>query len=156
MAAHREKVAAIVNGLLVLLSPLVISVVGANLTTDSNASVTVRPPDAPPIIFATQTLIWIGQVLLPFALLAGWRTWVYTIRYLEAGDRGWRGVAEAGACGLIVALLYLSPGIVTRPMEAPPYVIVYGGGALIVGVVVGLVLRASALLVLKLQSFARA
>ncbi len=56
---------------------------------------------------------------------------------------------EAGLCGLGTALLYLAPGIVTRPMEAPPYVIVYGGAALILGLLVGLFLRAAAVLVLR-------
>ena len=66
------------------------------------------------------------------------------------------GVAEAGACGLILALLYLAPGIVTRPAEAPQYVIAYGGAALLLGVVVGLLLRTTAILVLKLFKSAAA
>ena len=49
----------------------------------------------------------------------------------------------------MLALLYLAPGIVTRPAEAPPYVIAYGGAALLLGVVVGLFLRTTAILVLK-------
>ena len=66
------------------------------------------------------------------------------------------GVAEAGASGLILALLYLAPGIVTRPAEAPPYVIAYGGGALLLGVAVGLFLRTTAILVLKFRKPAAA
>ena len=90
-------------------------------------------------------------VLLPFALLAGWRTWVYAKRWCDRHDRGWRAVGEAGACGLILALLFLARGIVTRPAEAPPYVIVYGGAALLLGVLAGLILRTTAILVLELR-----
>ena len=55
----------------------------------------------------------------------------------------------------MLALLYLAPGIVRRPAEAPPYVIAYGGAALLLGVVVGLFLRTTAILVLKLFKFDR-
>ena len=152
MQRRSESVAAVVNGLLVLLLPLVILVAGDNINVDDfDASVTADVPGTPRIWTMVPILIRMSLVLFPFALLAGWRTWVYARRWCNQQDRGWRAVAEAGACGLILALLYLAPGILTRPSEAPPYVIAYGGAALLLGVLVGLLLRTIALLVLKLR-----
>ena len=92
---------------------------------------------------------------LPFATLAGWRTWVYATRWQEQRRGSWLAVAEAGGWGLAVALFILAPGIVTRPMDAPPYLIAYGGFALLVGLVLGLVLRTAALIVLRLHPGSR-
>ena len=50
-------------------------------------------------------------------------------------------VLEGGLVGFAVALWVLLPGIVTRPLDAPPYLIAYGGFAVVVGVICGLVLR---------------
>jgi len=90
--------------------------------------------------------------IVPVALLAGWRTWVHASRYREGKGTGWQGVAEAGGLGLTLALVVLARGIVTRPADAPPYVIFYGGVALILGLAIGLFLRVTALTVLKFAS----
>jgi hypothetical protein len=146
-----ETVAAVVNGLLVVLLPLAGLVAGISITVDNfDATVTASPPGYSRMGTMVPILVRMSLVLIPFALLAGWRTWVYARRWCDQQDPGWRAVAEAGACGLILALLYLAPGIVTRPDEAPAYVIAYGGGALLLGVVLGVVLRTAAVLVLKL------
>ena len=150
MQRRSESVAAVVNGLLVMWLPLAVLVAGSNSTLDNfDASVTADVPGAPRMW--TTILIPPSLLVFPFALLAGWRTWVYAKRWCDQQDRGWRAVAEAGACGVIPALLYLAPGIVLRPAEAPPYVIAYGGGALLLGVAVGLFLRTTAILVLKFR-----
>jgi hypothetical protein len=147
-----EIVAAVVNGLLVVLVPLAVLVAAGSIDLDSSdASVTARDPERSRSWPLMPILIRTTYVLLPFAGLAGWRTWVYARRWCDRTDRGWRAVAEAGACGLILALLYLGPGIVTRPADAPPYVIAYGGAALVLGVLLGLFLRSTAILVLKLS-----
>jgi hypothetical protein len=147
-----EIVAAVVNGLLVLLLPLAVLAAGSTIDQDDfDASVTADVPGAPRMSATIRILTRTSLVLFPFALLAGWRTWVYARRWCDQQDRGWLAVAEAGACGLIVALLYLAPGIVTRPAEAPPYVIAYGGGALMSGLVVGVFLRTMAVLVLAFR-----
>jgi uncharacterized membrane protein YhaH (DUF805 family) len=147
-----ERVAAVVNGLLVVLLPLAILVAVSSINLDqSDASVSADVPGSPRLQTMVPTLIRMTFVLVPFALLAGWRTWVYARRWCDRQDRGWRAVGEAGACSLILALLYFAPGIVTRPAEAPPYVIVYGGAALLLGVLVGLFLRTTAILVLELR-----
>ena len=149
--------AAVVNGLLVMLLPLAVLVAGSDINLDNfDGSVTSDVPGTPRMWATILILIPTSLALFPFALLAGWRTWVYAKRWCDQQDRGWRAVAEAGACGLIPALLYLAPGIVMRPAEAPPYVIAYGGGALLLGVVVGLFLRMTAILVLKFRKPAAA
>ena len=154
---RRENVAAVVNGLLVMLLPLAVIASGSTIDLDSfDGSVTADVPGAPRMWATIRMLIPISLLLLPFALLAGWRTWVYAKRWYDQQDRGWRAVAEAGASGLIPALLYLAPGIVMRPAEAPPYVLAYGGGALLLGVVVGLFLRTTAMLVLTFRTSAAA
>jgi hypothetical protein len=155
MNRRLEAVAAIVNGLIVLLLPLLFILAASVFSFDSNTSVTVRPPGVWPILGVISAAFEMSAIMLPFAMLAGWRTWIHASRD-DRQSSGWRGVLEAGACGVIVALAVLAPGIVTRPLEAPPYVIAYGGAALIVGVVVGLILRATALLVLKLERPANA
>jgi len=152
-----EAEAAVVNGLLVLLLPLAVLVAGNSINLDDfDTSVTADVPGAPRVWTVIWILIRTSLVLFPFALLAGWRTWVYARRWCDQREAGWRAVAEAGACGLILALVYLARGIVTRPAEAPPYVIVYGGAALLVGVVVGVILRMTAILVLKVRKSAAA
>jgi len=152
MQGRSERVAAVVNGVLVVLLPLALLVAGNSINFDqSDASVTANVPGSPRLLAMVPSLTRMTFVLLPFALLAGWRTWVYARRWCDRQDRGWWAVWEAGACGFILALLYLAPGIVTRPAEAPPYVIVYGGAALVLGVLAGLLLRTTAILVLELR-----
>jgi hypothetical protein len=150
------SVAAAVNAAIVVLLPVILLAAGSLvLDPDSNTSVTVRPPGAPvigPIILALAQVAW---WTLPFATLAGWRTWVYATRWQEQRRGSWLAVAEAGGWGLAVALVILAPGIVTRPMEAPPYLIGYGGFAVLVGLVLGLVLRTATLIVLRLHPGSR-
>ncbi len=142
--------AAVVNGLLVVLLPLTVLVTASSMNLQStDASVTAPDPDPPRGWAVTPVVIRTAFVLVPFALLAAWRTWVYAGRWCDRRDRGWRAVAEAGGCGLILALLYLAPGIVTRPGDAPPYVIAYGGAALLLGLLMGLLLRTTAILCLR-------
>ncbi len=151
MRIRSENLAAAVNGLIVLLLPLVVAAVGSCIGTGRmQNSVTVHPPGWSAFLAGLQALIAVDRVLLPFAALAAWRTWVHAKRWRDRGDRGWQGVAEAGVCGAGTAVLVLMPGIVTRPMDAAPYIAVYGGAALIVGLVVGLFLRTAAGVVLKL------
>src|SRR5262249_4095064 len=105
--------------------------------------------------FFLSTMFKMSLVFTPFvglAAIAGWRTLVHARRYREQRGGGWRGVIEAGAVGLFIALVVLARGIVTRPREAPPYVVVYGGAALLIGLGVGVILRFTAIFVIKLAS----
>lgn len=92
-------------------------------------------------------------ILLPFAVLAAWRTWVHARRWRAGRTTVWPPLAEAAAVGVVVALAYLARGILTRPAEAPAYVVVYGGAALILGAIVGLILRTTAVLALTLHGW---
>ncbi len=151
MERHPERAAAVLNALVVLLLPLFIMAVGPLVFDgDSNTSTTVH---AYPVSMSgvVAPLGRTAMILMPFAAIAGWRTWVHTKRWGEGRGTGWVGVAEAGATAIGVALLVPAPSIVTRPTEAPPYVIVYGGAALILGLLVGLLLRTTALLFLKVR-----
>ena len=97
---RRENVAAVVNGLLVMLLPLAVMASGSTIDLDSfDGSVTADVPGAPRMWATIRMLIPISVLLLPFALLTGWRTWVYAKRWYDQQDRGWRAVAEAGASG---------------------------------------------------------
>lgn len=150
LRSHPENAAAIANALVVLLGPVVLLLLGSLVADSSDTSVTVRAPGAGS---AVTDLIGLLVVVLPTmagpATIAGWRTLVLAKQWQTDGTGSWRGVLEAGAAAFGIALLVLSPGILTRPREAPPYVIAYGGAAMILGLLVGLILRATALIVLR-------
>jgi len=147
-----EDVAALVNALLVVLVPFVVGIADSmGLFMPDN---TVRPSIPSGYARMADQFLHIATAVIPFApfaLIVGWRTWVHAKRYLEGQGTGWQGVAEGGAVGFVFALIILRGGIVTRPAEAPPYVVAYGGLALIVGLAIGVVLRLTGILVLKLQ-----
>jgi len=124
------RAAAMVNALLVMALP----VWGACATIGAGG----------PLLSALQ-IVAAGA---PFGALAAWRTFVYARKREAYPGVVWRGVLEAGLCGLAGALLYLSDGIVNRPTEAAPYVIVYGTAGLFLGLLVGLILYCSARLAL--------
>ena len=94
-----------------------------------------------------------AATMLPFAALAAWRTWAHSKRWLAGEGPLWRPVAEAAATAFMVALAYLAHGILTQPAHAPAFVIVYGGAALILGAIVGVILRMTAVLALRLHRF---
>ena len=148
MRRHPEIVAAAVNGLLTLLLPAApILAMALGIIGTSSA---VRPQEASQFRDAVGLLLMAGPTMLPLATVAAWRTWVHAVRWRQRGTRGWQGVAEGGALGLFVALLKLAGPTILRPKDAPPYLIVYGGLALVVGLAIGLLLRITAVLVLKL------
>ena len=151
LQSHPENAAALTNALVVLVGPVVLLLLGSLFAGgSSDTSVTVRPPGARTAI---RELMGLLLVMLPTlagpATIAGWRTLALAKRWRRDETGSWRGVLEAGATGFGIALVVLAPGILTRPLEAPPYVIVYGGAALILGLLVGLILRATALMVLR-------
>jgi hypothetical protein len=148
-----EGLAGLANALVVLLVPLGFLRFGYLIFGGvSNNSTTVRAVD-PTGETGRLALLMFGQialVLLPFAMLAGWRTWHHAMAMRDQRGRGWLGVGEAGACGLIVALGVLAPGIlVNGALAGAPYVAVYGTAALILGLLAGLILRTTALIVLR-------
>jgi hypothetical protein len=145
-----EYAAAVANALVVLLAPMVLLFAGSLMAQcPSDTNVAVRASGGPDFKSIATIVFSMASGLVPAAAVAGWRTLVLARRWRHDRRGDWRGVAEAAGCGFLVALIVLAPGIVTRPLEAPPYVIAYGGAALVLGMVVGLVLRAVALTVLK-------
>lgn len=132
-----EAAAAVVNAALVLFVPFAFvwlewAQVGATISAATLAST--------------------ASMLLPFAALAAWRTWVHARRWRGRHATGWQPVAEAAGTAVAVALAYLARGILTRPADAPAYVLVYGSAALILGAIVGLILRTTALMTLTLYA----
>jgi hypothetical protein len=106
-----------------------------------------------------QVLVESLQFEVTFAVLGmvtGWRTWVHALRYLRGASSGWQGVGEAAAVGLLIAVLYLAPGIYMRPREALPYIVAYGGPAAILGAVVGFLLRLTVVISLRPSTSASA
>jgi hypothetical protein len=154
MRGRSDVVAALVNFFIVQLLPsgiVGVLAIGSSLGIGAKANeVTVHPPGWTPVIAIAETALQFGLVTLPFALLAAWRTWVHAKRWLECGTSGWEGVGEAAACGLATLLVMLLPGILEHPIQALPYIVAYGGLASILGLLVGLLLRATAVTVLKL------
>ncbi len=145
-----EVLAAVANGAIVVFLPsIVVALVTIVASRDPNVSSPVHPVGWSPWPDAIRFVLVSASGMAPFALVAGLRTWMLARRWRN-GDRTWRGVVEAGACGLIVELIALLPGIVTRPTQAWAYIVAYGGLALIVGLVIGLILQASAVIVLTL------
>lgn len=146
----RARMAAVVNGLLVFGVPtgfMIVALVSASPRAWPDRIAADRPSIDRVVVDSAQ----FGLVCAVLAVVAAWRTWVHALRYLSGASRGWRGVGEAAAVGLSVAILYLARGIITRPSEAPPYIFSYGSVAAILGAAVGLVLRMTATMVLRLS-----
>lgn len=156
-STRHAMVAAFVNGFVFSLMPLAMMLVAGALAQGSDTSTIVRPQGAAPVaVVIVSTWIEMWRTLLPLSLIAGWRTFVHARRRLKDDDHSWRGVLEAGLCGFLYVLVILARGIVTQPMQAAPFVIVYGGLGLILGLIVGLVLYATALLTLSVSKRAAA
>lgn len=144
--------AAWVNGLLVFAPPTALTALALaeHFSTD--------PAILPVRVSTADVLLESGLfelAVIGLSIVAAWRTLVHARHVLNGGSSGARGIREAAICGFVVAVLYLSGGIVTRPLEAPPYVIFYGGAAAILGAIVGLILFCAARLVLRLQRLPR-
>jgi len=145
------RVAAVLNGLLVFGVPAVLMIAALASASDQSwpAELAAHRPTTSRVVLESV------QYSLVFAALgatAAWRTWIHAIRYQSGTSRGWQGVAEAAAVGFGVAVLYLLPGIITRPGDAPPYVVFYGSAAAILGAMVGVLLRVSAMMALRLST----
>jgi len=147
---RRASRAALVNGAVVFLPPFAFM-----LLVLLSSSAESRPVEVSTGRIVVE-FVEFGLVLVALAVLASWRTWVHAMRWQAGRGRGWQGVVEAAACGVLVAVMYLAPGILTRPADAPPYVIFYGGAASALGCIVGLILRSTAALVLGLSQSAAA
>jgi hypothetical protein len=146
-----EAWAAAVNGIIVLSLPLLF--VLAIAIWGRPGTPPVKPPGSPSSTWLALPVLLMTELgMLPLALIAAWRTWVYAERFQHGVSRGWEAVAEAGLVGVLASLWMLAGPTLRRPLDAPPYLLTYGGMALLAGLLVGLVLRASAVLVLRRTS----
>jgi hypothetical protein len=147
-------IVALVNAVVVYLLPLAFAGAVALLVPDfGNQSSHVVGVDPDRARVWSNRIQLIGAYLMglaPFAMAAAWRTFVHARGWLERGAFGVWGILEAGVCGFAGALLVLLPGILTKPGQAPPYVIAYGGLAAAVGLAVGVVLWITGTIALRL------
>jgi hypothetical protein len=154
-ARRCARTAAVVNGLLVFGPPAVLMLMALSSPFQTSWLDEISVP-RPTMSRVLLEFLQFGLVCAALATVAAWRTWVHALRYQAGESHGWRGVGEAAACGFLVAVLYLAPGIVTRPQEAPPYVLFYGSAAAILGAIVGVVLLVSAKIVMRFSKSAAA
>ena len=147
-------VVALVNGLVVYLLPLAFAGAVALFASDySNGGTRVVGVDPDRAYVWSQRLTSAGAyltVLAPLAFAAAWRTFVHAKRWLEYGRWGMTGIVEGALCGFAAAVIVLLPGILTKPTQAPPYVLAYGGMASILGLAVGAILWVTATCTLQL------
>jgi len=128
--------AAVVNAALIAVPPFVLA-----LRSTLAASNVVRPPGVsglPPIL--TLPLVYI---LMGLGALAGWRTHVYAVAYAERKSAGWLSVLEPSALGLVIALALLRNGIRTGAVS--PQLLAFLGWVALTGLLIGVVLRFTAL-----------
>ena len=144
--ARAGAITALVKPVLVIVAPLVL----ASLIATTSMDAPVRPGGAEGLWLQVRDVLRGLMLLLPLGAVAAWRTWVHAARWCAGRGRGGSGIAEAVAFACGIALLVLLPGSLRRPLEAPPYVIVYGGIAAVVGLAVGLVLYLAAAETLRL------
>jgi hypothetical protein len=146
---HAPLVAAVLNGILVLLLPALLVLLAHGLLRPLDTSCRVRATETPLAETVIQA-IWYGStIMLPFAFFAGWRTWVHAKRW-QRNIRTWRGLAEAfvlGATYLFIGFLATAQSWPVASILAFGFYAVLGG---IVGLLVGALLHANAFLVLTL------
>jgi hypothetical protein len=141
--------AALINAALIALLPLWLELLGR--ITDSSRGHTAVAVSADSVSLL-QGLVPFVPVLVGLALIAGWRTYVHSRRYLVSGARGWNAVIEPGMVGMIITFYLLAPVLVEHPVSGSLYVALYTVGALILGCAIGLVLRCTAMLTLVISN----
>ncbi len=145
-----EEWAAVVNGLVVFsLPPILFGALTLSAVPYPAIGQSVSPAGSSSWPEAIRVVVGGAAAMVPYALVAAWRTWAHARRW-ESGDRGWRGIAEAGVCGVAAVLLGLLPATIRHPAQAPPYLIAYGLFGFIGGLPIGLLLFLTARLVLWL------
>jgi len=137
--------AALFNAALVALLPLWLELLRRMTDSSQGHTAVAVSADSVPSL---QRLVPFVPVLAGLALIAGWRTYVHSRRYLVSGARGWNAVIEPGVVGMIITFCLLAPVLVADPVSGSRYVAIYAVGVLIVGCAIGLVLRWTAMLTL--------
>ena len=143
------KAAALNGGLILLLPPIW----AAYLIYTSTA---VRPSPATLLSSAASAFpVMLG--LAPVSLVVAWRTYVHARAFRLRTITVWRGPVESAAIGGGIALLLMVRATAVSWGQQPFYLIIayiafYVGATALAGFVLGLVLAATALLVLHLQA----
>ena len=155
MRDRAPLVATAVNGAAVFLLPalgvLLFSILQATFP-ERFPTVAVHAHPVSPIVSALQASIYGSFVMLPLAFIAAWRTWVHATRW-QRQQRTLRGVAEAGAVGVLLVIVMLTPlALAGRSIVAFLAIPVYAAIGGLVGLVMGLMLHLTAVVVLKLAS----
>lgn len=150
-----ERAAALTNFVLLLLIA-----VGMMLASPSNATHVYSHPTKAAFQAAALAVLVVTFVVAPLAAVVSWRTAVHAQRFLARETSSWRGVFEAGAMGFAVTLPFVLPAVVARQfnpgawgqpqafMLGLAYVGAYGLLGLVVGLVLGFLLRLSAMMAL--------
>jgi len=160
VATRRANKAALANLAVIMAMPMLLAIVGWSLTGRiQNSSVRVYSNGDPGIGDAIATGLIAAVFCTPVAAFVAWRTHVHALRRLTDGTGGWQGVAEAAGIGFGIVLLTLLPNFLIYLLTAPSPVTVYAGiGAVflyssiagLIGALLGLVLRLTALVALRL------
>ena len=148
-----ERAAALTNFVLILLFA------GGLMMASSSGGAAVVYSNPTKAVFQAVALgvLVLALVAAPIAGFASWRTWIHARRYLMRETSGWQGVLEAGALGFALTLPFVLPGVVARQfnpgewgqpqafMLGLAYVGTYGLLGLGLGLVLGFLLRLSAI-----------
>lgn len=146
-----EIVATVVNALMVLFLPIIVSAVASLVPDNTHSGAVGYAPGSSPLIAATRGMILNVSLMAPFSAVAAWRTWVHATRWRE-GERSFQGVLEAGSCGFaapaIPLILGVGPRLQTNPLLALGNVLFYATFGFVIGLVVGIFLQLTAMIVL--------
>jgi hypothetical protein len=146
MQRKPEDVAAVVNAILVVLLPFVLLALLRLGGGNTSRFIVASGPDSRSHQHFPFSMM---LMMSPLALVAGWRTHVYARRRREHGADGWRGVVEAAVFGAAVMLVLWIPAMLLDPRAAFPYMLPSIPAAFAAGLLVGVILRFTALLTLK-------
>jgi hypothetical protein len=153
-----ENAAALTNFVLILLLAA-----GGLMASSSNGAVVYSNPTKAVFQAAAMGVLVLAFVAAPVAGFACWRTLVHARRYLRRETAGWMGVLEAGVFGFALTLPFVLPGVIARQfnpgawgqprafMLGLAYVAAYGLLGMGVGLVLGFLLRLSAIVVLSVH-----
>ncbi len=144
-----EFKAAVFNGGLILLVPVIWSVY--LVYTD-----TAVHPSPPTLLSSAVAVLPALFFLAPVAILVAWRTYVHARAYRLTSTL-WRGPVESTAIGGGIALMIMIPATAGAWAREPFYLVIvynafYVGATAVVGLVLGLILAATAVLVIHLQT----
>ena len=145
-----EVQAAVLNGALVLLGPAVWAAY-TDYMWDA-----VRPSEPTPFSAAIRALP-VMLALSPFSMLVIWRSYVHARAYRIRPSSVWRGPCEAAAIAGGLALLVMLAATAWTWSSEPSvlifeYISFYVIATALVGLMIGVVLAATAMLVLRVRS----